>query len=799
MTRANLLTNPSLKTDATGWTLYASSTVSRVTTDAFYGTGCLQVSKGNSADSGATSPATSTLTVGTTYTASAYAKVPSGQEDAGLAAYIDWYTSGGSLISSSPSTAALATLTELDGWVRLAVTAAAPATTAYAKLRVGQPTAGTAGQVFLLDAALFEAAGFAGGYLDELDQNHENAAMDRALKRVPAPHLTGAELNADISLGSLVLNTVDEDGVLWVVTEVDGWWNLPTPNMPTVDRGFADGTYDVRGRFESRAITLKGVILPPDRTKLPAARAKLLEAANLVYRGDWLRLDEGPVKACWVRLIGQPVIDTVNPRGRTEFSLQFRASDPVKYEWAPNDADGKKVIALSTFNKLTGSWSTITNSGNTDVTAVFQVVGPLYGPNASIENTTTGQTMTIVGSLRPTRSYVVNARETDTVGVSKVTLSSSRHNIRVDDEITLASVGTGYNGTWVVTEVADTTVSFYSGLALENPVYSLTGTLVADADVLEIDTYDREVAVNGLVEGSRSQLDTLTDWTYLQPGPNQVGYLDDNQTVSFIKSYSRTSATLVISTIDAHDVYPSDSVYVASPSAIATLSDYPASTATTSTAIHLPDNRGVLTSVSLGPVVYTDTRGQVVTAHEWNLTSKTVTLTTEAPHGMVSGDYLTVDGGYTTITNGVDLAVATSAPKDISTYSFVTSSNVLTLNFASSHGFTTGNEIEVSGMGGDFDGVFAMTGGTGTSSLTVVAVSSALDVTTTSAPSDAVVRRVYRVDTIPTATTLTYKKHNQTTGATYATTNITTAAQAGKVYLLGTGTATVAYRSGWIS
>lgn len=796
MTRVNLVSNPSFKTDTTGWVIVnGSTTIARVTTDAFYGTACLEVTKDAVANSGA-AWGSATVAPSTVYTGSAYVKVPTSEADSSLIFYIYWYDASSTLISSSGGTLTL--LTGLDGWVRLSATGTAPSNATSARVRVVQPTAGVAGQKFLMDAVLLEQSSFAGGYLDELDQNHENTTMDKALKRVPVPHLTGAELNADISLGSLVFNTVDENGVVWVITQVEGWWNLPTPNMPTVDRGFADGTYDVRGRFESRAIVLTGVILPPDRTKLPAARQQLLEAANLVYSGDWLRLDEGPVKACWVRLIGLPTIDTMNARGRTEFSLQLRASDPVKYEWLPNDPDGKKNTALATNTKLAaGGTTAITNSGNTDVTAVFQVDGPLYGPNASIENLSTSQTMTIVGSLRPARSYVLTARATDVYGTSTVTITAGRHNVQVGDEIIVASTGSStYNGTFTVTGLSGTNgIQYYTGRAYEATVSSLTGTLVADADHLEIDTYDREVAVNGIVEGSRSQVDTLTDWITLQSGVNQVGYYDDNQSVTFIKSYVRDTVTATITTLNDHGFYPSDSVYVSAPAAIATsLSTVKATNATTASVLYVPDTRGAASLVTLGPVVYTDTKGQVITNVAWNLTTTTVTLTTESNHGMVVGDYLTVDGGTTTVSTS-NIGVSVSTPVQISSYTFTTTTDVLTLVTASATGFTLGDEVEISNMGGDFDGVFAITSISGVN-ISVVAVSTNPTVASTTAPTEAAVRRIYRIATVPSNTTLTYVKKSGT-GATFATTAV--ANPAGKVYPLGTGVATASYRSGWIS
>jgi hypothetical protein len=52
-------------------------------------------------------------------------------------------------------------------------------------------------------------------------------------------------------------------------------------------------------------------------------------------------------------------------------------------------------------------------------------------------------------------------------------------------------------------------------------------TLVRDADVLEIDTRDREVAFNGEVEGARGRVDVLADFIRLLPGDNEIEVEDE--------------------------------------------------------------------------------------------------------------------------------------------------------------------------------------------------------------------------------------------------------------------------------
>lgn len=227
-------------------------------------------------------------------------------------------------------------------------------------------------------------------------QAEENQLVNKALTKLPIPHFSGLKLEADIKLGNLVLNTIDDDNVVWVCTDIEGWWNFPDPELPDLIRGWGDGSYDARGRWAARLLTLRGVFLTQDPSQVPAARAKLLEAANLVYQGGWLVVNEGPQKGSFVRLSGRPEIATVSPRGRTEFSIGLRAADPIKYEYVDGVEDGYRVATLSPSTTSVA----INNTGNTTVPILielskgFTVSNPSNPP--TITNTENDQVMRII-------------------------------------------------------------------------------------------------------------------------------------------------------------------------------------------------------------------------------------------------------------------------------------------------------------------------------------------------------------------------------------------------------------------
>lgn len=247
----------------------------------------------------------------------------------------------------------------------------------YSALVSAQPS-GTYGDVYTVAGKYYTWSRDSLSWVLVPDQGVENKLVNLALSRLQQPHLTGLKLKADIVLGDLVLNTIDSNGVVWVVTDVEGWWRLPEVESQDLPRGWGDGSYDAKGRFANRLITLTGSFLTQTPDQAAAARDKLFRAIDLVYKGGWLIVRENPDKYAWVRLSGTPEIQNVSARGRTDFSIGLKAVDPIKYELVGNDVD-----ALNSQTIAMGGSATITNSGNTKVPVMFEVEGALTASAAS--------------------------------------------------------------------------------------------------------------------------------------------------------------------------------------------------------------------------------------------------------------------------------------------------------------------------------------------------------------------------------------------------------------------------------
>jgi len=301
---------------------------------------------------------------------------------------------------------------------------------------------------------------------DPVAQAEENKLVNTALTALPTPYISGLKLNEDIVLNDLVFNKIDDNGVVWVISEIEGWWTLPEPELPDLPRGWGDGSYDAKGRWANRIITINGSFLPQKPADVAAARNALIQAANLVKTGGWLVVYENGTsnngKASYVRLSGAPQITSVNARGRHDFSIGLKAVDPIKYEYVDGNPDGYRSATVTV-----GSQVSVENTGNVPVPVVFALTG---GVNASDSN------------------Y------------------------------------------WSI--INDTTAESINLIST-----------VSSSDVLELDTYNREVIkvtpVSGgedIVVNARSKASVLVDWMYLEPGVNVIKYETDNNLVS--SSYS---------------------------------------------------------------------------------------------------------------------------------------------------------------------------------------------------------------------------------------------------------------------
>lgn len=545
MSRYNLAQNPSFISNASYWAATSGASIAWTNEDGFFGNTCAKVTRASTANSGIqSSTVLASVTPGTYYAVSAHVKLPVGTQETEFRLSWEWYddTVGTTKVGDLEYGYDPELILDTDGWVKLVSIAVAPVGAYGMKLFITQPNEGTAGDIFYVDAIIIEKSDSSdsdpfGEYFINLDQAAENTLVNRSLTEVPIPHITGMQLNADIILNGLVLNTVDEDGVIWVCTGINGWWGQADVEIQDLPRGLGDGSYDVNGRYAARQIEVTGVFLTPDSSYITKARNKLIQATDLVRKKGLLLTHEEYAKAAYVRLSGKPTITTVNARGRTEFSIGLRAVDPIKYHWNPADPEGYSRTILAATGTLPVT-TTVTNLGNTNVPVQLTMSGILTA-GATVANETTGTVLTL-GKTLSGPEYVFG----------EVLSSSTEWDEARGVDVNTAVITTVYaiaaGDTFIIPEATGPVVDTDAHLILSATVVSqgqveilwevpntegahleTAGTYTGDIalnppETLTIDTGLRNVLLNSNVYGDRSYLDTFIDWLVLEPGENII-------------------------------------------------------------------------------------------------------------------------------------------------------------------------------------------------------------------------------------------------------------------------------------
>lgn len=615
------------------------------------------------------------------------------------------------------------------------------------------------------------------------NQGQENAIVNRALTKVPRPHLTGAVLGKDIKLGDLQLNAIDDNDVVWVCTDIKGWWNLPDTEIQELDKGWGDGGYNSKGRYRSRILELEGVILPPDASKVQSARDTLVRALDLIRDTAWLVVNEPDyTKAVRVRLSGKPNIENTNARGRIQFNVGLVAVDPIKYEWFGDSltTDYAETPPKNSTGTQDG-YVTINNKGNYPVGAVFEIEGPIVSGGATIFNETNGDLLNIIDTTRGrmyrfasaksmangTATIITSVKNDLAVGdeveitlpqnfnITNFALTSNvatftanaTHNFAVGDVFAVSNVNASVNGVELTVASTPAHNTFTSAITASNvtsvavtgtvenitnkklngtfPVASVvntsaftyvteyndsvtnvaqtyanaTPTVFRDADILEIDTSNREVAFNGDASQKRGMLDVVIDWVKLNDGNNLVQFDDSGAETFWVYRYKTVANTttgtdtVTLYTTNAHGYTTSDSV---------TIDDVSAN-------VNTNLSKTINTYSSNANVVTAN-----ITAHGYSTNNYVVV---SGVSNVVDGLYLVTNvnaNAITFTTTASGTSYNTVAPDGATTRkvskvsSYSRTGNVVTA-IANAHGFYTNDAVYFTGLSNVVDGLYIVT------------------------------------------------------------------------------------------
>lgn len=540
-------------------------------------------------------------------------------------------------------------------------------------------------------------------------QAAENAVVNVSLTNLEQPKFTNLKLQRDIILNDFVFNTIDDFGVVWVITDIEGWWNSPPAEVPEITRGWGDGSYDVQGRYAARNLVLSGSFLVPDPSMVEAARDRLMSAVNLVYRGAWLLTGSDPIRASWVRLSEGPVFDTVSPRGRTNFQIPLRAPDPIKYSWNDSQPDGYDYIEFSglNYNNPTDSGvGIVENLGNYNVPCIIEISGPITGP-ATLYNRTTDQliiiTSTFGGSLSARVENKQLAFNTETLQDVATLTTRSPHGFTAGSNIYVSGVGDPFDGNYTIESVPTETTLTYVRLpevaVIKQVAYKTLNTNVATIETTTAHgfTAGDEVVIDGV--------DNVFDGTYnitSTPSNSTFTYQASRIPVATVIGRILTSNVATLTTAAPHGFLVGEQVTV--------------------TGVDSTNFNGTFTisSVSSDGLQFSYARNRTDSRVVTNsaLADQVATITTSAPHGFIAGEQVTISNINSTY-NGTYEIIAIPTPTTftfgrrrstrISVVAKAASGGTATLTTATPHGISAGDQVIVESVDSTFNGTYTVT------------------------------------------------------------------------------------------
>ena len=213
-----------------------------------------------------------------------------------------------------------------------------------------------------------------------------------------------------------------------------------------------DGDSDIDFRLEPRVLQLPLMVVNTSSTSPRYQHYEIREKLLQIFRpGDdaYITITRNDGTTTKTRRINVKVLGglsfDVDPNGyHVRTVVQLRASDPTWYD--PQDVD-----TIYTNANINGT-QVYPNSGNWDVFPVIQLEGPITNP--VITNSTTGQSISIVGTIAFPSFYIIDLTYgaktvVDDLGANKISTVTPSSNLAtwsiIPGNNTIAITGTGTN------------------------------------------------------------------------------------------------------------------------------------------------------------------------------------------------------------------------------------------------------------------------------------------------------------------------------------------------------------------
>lgn len=224
------------------------------------------------------------------------------------------------------------------------------------------------------------------------------------------------------TVGGLVLNQTDDNGVTWAVERTQGWYDGAPVRLRNTPKGQESGDFRSKSRRGSKTVVLAGWIKAPTIALAESAR----NTVTALQSGDQFQLvwsTPNSARYALVEFSDTPMITPTGDGRDLDFQLTLLQADPDRYYWdtiagapvsltagpigVPSASSGLDWVTGGGLDWVTGgglNWGTVTSTGTASLTnpgtatawPVFTLAGPLTSP--TITDQASGSALSYTGS-----------------------------------------------------------------------------------------------------------------------------------------------------------------------------------------------------------------------------------------------------------------------------------------------------------------------------------------------------------------------------------------------------------------
>jgi hypothetical protein len=357
-------------------------------------------------------------------------------------------------------------------------------------------------------------------------------------------------LTGDINVNGLLLNHRDDNGTVWLCTNIEGWWGLPPNEIPDVPQPYWDGSLLTTGRYLPRTITISGTFIPPNKSWVWYNRDVLMRVAGIVRGAGLITLcgnespdnhrlasgvdDQGnkyqylnplytPPKMAIIQMADTPLVETVNASGLTQFSLSFKCVQPNKLSIYENNAGLVVPDGTATYERHYEAFSQEAPGDpvTTEYAELTQVAGETYARQyqdvqwATLSALIPDEELTMSGPPpHPIYSYY---NVTDSSSSTFGTTLRNGGDYFAFPIFVFGGIGGTNPKTQNVVTIQNVTTQETMSIVKDVPDGS---QLVVDTGLRRVAVVKPTVSPDGWIWNDRSTLSLVSQWVSLAPGNN---------------------------------------------------------------------------------------------------------------------------------------------------------------------------------------------------------------------------------------------------------------------------------------